>query len=513
MKMETLTTDSRVRYEQRPPTHSSFVVHAPSLGRRFVLAAWLSAAVMMTGCVLPAAQAPGDGDPRTMQFAPVTFTPPEPERLVLDNGLVIYLLEDHALPLVTITATIRTGAWMDPSDKIGLAGIAGATMRTGGTKTLSAAALDEELEHMAATISTGIGTESGSAMLDVLVKDLPRGVRLFADVLQAPAFDPARVELAKLQTIEGIRRRQDQPQSIAGREFAKLLYGSDHPYARESTVASVSKITRDDLIAFHAKTIHPNGLILGVTGDFDKTAMLVLLREMFGKWKPGSVSNIAFPSPSVDPARADQTVVRFVGKRTSQTHLRVGHLSIKEDDPDYPALVVLNDILGGSSFRSRLFNDIRTKRGLAYSVGSSLRIGMRERGVWAMRAETKVESTQEAIGRFAANVERLRTEPVTDEELAEAKDAFVNSFVFSYSSASAIVGRLIALEYDGLPKDFLQQLRDKVVQATKDDLLAAGRRHLHPERLRILAVGPAESLARVLSSFGEAKEISLSPES
>ena len=393
-----------------------------------------------------------------MQFAPVVFTPPEPERVVLDNGLVVYLLEDHELPLVTITATIRTGGWLDPADKVGLAGIAGAVMRTGGTKHLSAAALDEELEQMAAMISTGIGTESGSAMLDVLAKDLPRGVRLFADALMTPAFDPARVELAKLQTIEGIRRRQDQPQSIAGREFSKLLYGPDHPYARESTVASVSKITRDDLIAFHAKTIHPNGIILGVTGDFDKTAMLALLKETFGSWTQGTVPQIAFPSANEDGARADQKVVRFVGKGTSQTHLRVGHLSIKEDDPDYPALVVLNDILGGSSFRSRLFNDIRTKRGLAYSVGSSLRVGVYERGVWAMRAETKVESTQEAIGRLAANMERLREEPVTDEELAEAKDAFVNSFVFSYASASAIIGRLIGLEYDGLPKDFLQQI-------------------------------------------------------
>ncbi|MEK7294431.1 MAG: pitrilysin family protein, partial [Nitrospirota bacterium] len=200
-----------------------------------------------------------------MTFAPVAFTPPVPDRIVLDNGMVVYLLEEHELPLVTITATIRTGGWLDPADKIGLAGIAGATMRTGGTQRMGAAELDRELEHMATPVSVGIGTESGSAMLDVLVKDLPRGLRLFADVLMTPAFDPARVELAKLQTIEGIRRRQDQPQSIVGREFAKLLYGPAHPYARESTVESVSKITRDDLQAFHAKTVHPNGIILGVT--------------------------------------------------------------------------------------------------------------------------------------------------------------------------------------------------------------------------------------------------------
>lgn len=447
-----------------------------------------------------------------MAFPTVAFTPPTPERAVLGNGMVVYLLEDHELPLVTITATIKTGDWLVPADKVGLAGIAGALMRTGGTRQIGAEALDGELEQMAATISVGIGTESGSAMLDVLAKDLPRGLRLFADVLMTPAFDPARVELAKLQTIEGIRRRQDQPQSIAGREFAKMLYGPEHPYARESTVESVSKITRDDLLAFHAKTVHPNGIILGVTGDFERAAMLALLNETFGGWKKGDVPGIVLPPVAEDVARADKTVVRFVGKGTSQTHLRVGHLSIKENDPDYPALVVLNDILGGSSFRSRLFNDVRTKRGLAYSVGSSFRAGVREQGVWAMRAETKVESTQEAISRLTANMEQLRAQPVSDEELAEAKEALVNSFVFSFASPAAIVGRLIGLEYDGLPKDFIQQLRDKVVALTKEDLLSAARKHLHPERLRILAVGPPSALVPLLSSFGETKEIKLPPE-
>jgi predicted Zn-dependent peptidase len=446
-----------------------------------------------------------------MTFPPVVFTPPEPERVVLDNGLVVYLLEDHELPLVTVTAMLRTGGWLDPADKVGLAELAGVTMRTGGTQRMTAEELDRELEHMAATVSVGIGTESGSAMLDVLAKDLPRALRLFADVLMTPAFDPARVELAKLQAIEGIRRRQDRPQSIAGREFVKLLYGADHPYARESTVESVSKITRDDLLAFHAKTVHPNGIILGVTGDFEKTAMLALLRELFGGWRKGDVPAIVLP-PVAGADHADKTVVRFVGKGTSQAHVRVGHLSVKENDPDYPAVVLLNDILGGSSFRSRLFNDVRTKRGLAYSVGSSLRAGVRERGAWVMRAETKVESVQDAVSRLVANMERLREEPVTDEELAEAKDAFVNSFVFSFASPSAIVGRLIGLEYDGLPKDFLQQLRDKVVMLTKEDLLAAARKHVHPDRLRILAVGPPNALGPLLSPFGEAQEIKLPPQ-
>lgn len=468
--------------------------------------AWLAVAVMAsTGVALAADVALTD--PRLMRFPPVEFNPPEPERLVLDNGMVVYLLEDRELPLVTVQAIMRTGSWLDPADKIGLAGLTGVVMRTGGSKRMAAADVDEELERLAATITIGIGKESGSAMLDVLKKDLKRGLQIFADLLRTPAFEPDRVELAKLQAIESIRRRQDSPQSIAGREFAKLIYGANHPSARESTIESVTRVTRDDLVAFHRRTIHPNGIILGVTGDFDKADVLAALRELFGDWPKGDVPELKIPEVVEAGGDGAKPVVRYVSKDTSQTHLRVGHLTIKESDPDYPALSLLNDILGGSSFRSRLFRDVRTQRGLAYSVGSGLRVSTHDQGVWYLRAETKLATTQEVINRFVANVERLRKEPVTDEELEEAKEAFVNSFVFSFTSASSIVGRLMELEYDGLPKDFLQQLRDKVVKLTKDDLLLAARKHLHPERFRILAVGSPDTLPRLLSAFGEVQEI------
>lgn len=450
------------------------------------------------------------GDPRTMTFKPVEFSPPDPERVVLDNGMVVYLLEDHELPLVTITATMRTGSWLDPTDKIGLAAMTGAVMRTGGGGGLSSEQVDTELEQFAADVSIGIGRQSGSASLDVLSKDVNRGLEIFAGLIRTPAFDPARVELARLQALEAIRRRQDNPGSIVGREFSKMLYGTDHPSARESSPDSVKRITRDDLVTFHRDTIHPNGMILGVTGDFNKAEMVASLRKVFGDWKKGMVPELRIPD--VPAAELSKPVVRFVGKDTSQTHLRVGHLSIKENDPDYVALAIANDILGGSSFRSRLFNDVRTKRGLAYSVGSRLNTGMHDQGIWLMRAETKMISTQEVIERFVANIERMRAEPVTDAELAEAKEAYVNSFVFSFSSPSAIVSRLVELEYDGLPKDFLQQLRAKVMRLTKEDVLAAAKKHLHPDQLKIVAVGSGEALPKALATFGEVKEIKLSPE-
>jgi zinc protease len=449
-------------------------------------------------------------DPRTMRFEPVEFSPPEPERVVLDNGLIVYLLEDHELPLVTLTATMRTGSWLDPADKIGLAAMTGAVMRTGGGGGLSAEQVDAELEQFAGDVHIGIGRQSGSASLDVLSKDLNRGLEIFAGLIRSPAFEPARLELAKLQAIESIRRRQDNPGSIVSREFTKALYGAEHPTARESSVDSIKRLTRQDLVAFHRSTIHPNAMLLGVTGDFTRDEMLTALRKVFGDWQKGTVLELKIPD--VSEPDMSQSVVKFINKDTSQTHLRVGHLSIKESDPDYVALAIVNDILGGSSFRSRLFNDVRTKRGLAYSVGSRLHTGMHDQGVWMMRAETKMTSTQEVIERFVANMERMREELVTDAELAEAKEAYVNSFVFSFASPSAIVSRLIELEYDGLPKDFLQQLRAQVIQLTKEDVLAAAKKHLHPDRLRIIAVGSGDALTKALATFGDVKEIKLSPE-
>jgi predicted Zn-dependent peptidase len=457
------------------------------------------------------AGSPALGNPRQMTFKPVEFTPPEPDRVVLENGMVVYLLEDHELPLISMTATMRTGSWLDPVDKIGLASLTGSVMRVGGGGGLSAEQVDEELEQFAGDLGILIGRQSGSASLDVLSKDIKRGLQIFVGLIRAPAFEPARLELAKLQVIEGIRRRQDNPGSIVGREFVKLLFGADHPTARESSIGSITRITRDDLVAFHRKTIHPNGMIVGVTGDFDKSAMVALLREVFGDWKQGEVP--ALTIADVPQSQTAKPVVRFVNKDTSQTHLRVGHLSIKEQDPDYVALAIANDILGGSSFRSRLFNDVRTKRGLAYSVGSRLNSGVHDQGVWLMRAETKLPSTQEVIARLVANMERMRTELVTDNELAEAKEAYVNSFVFSFSSPSAIVGRLMELEYDGLPKDFIQQVRTRVIALTKEEILAASKKHFSPQRLTIVAVGSGEALPKVLSGFGDVKEIKLAPES
>ena len=444
-------------------------------------------------------------DPRNMTFSAVEFVPPEPDRVVLENGMVIYLLQDHELPLVTIDALMRTGSWLDPPDKIGLAALTGAVMRTGGGGGLSAAQVDDELEQSGGRMNIVIGRQSGSASLDVFKKDLQRALHLFAGVIRTPAFDPADVELAKLQAMERIRRRDDEPESIASREFIKLLYGHGHPTARESSIEAVGRISREDLIAFHRNTIHPNGIIIGVTGDFMKEEMVALLREVFGDWEMGTVPEVKIAD--VPESEEERAIIHLIDKDTSQTHLRAGRLSVKATDADYIPLVVANDILGGVSFVGRLYNEVREKRGLAYSVGSELSTGMYNQGMWLMWVETKLPSTKEVLGHLVANIERMRTELVSDAELTQAKEAYVNSSVFDFSSSSKIVSRLMKLEYNGLPKDYYQQLREKILQVTKEDILAVGRKYLRLDRLKIIAVGSGGTLSKELSTFGDVKEI------
>ncbi|MEK6694905.1 MAG: pitrilysin family protein [Nitrospirota bacterium] len=449
------------------------------------------------------------GDPRTMKFEPVTITVPEVERVVLENGLIVYLLPDRELPLVSVSAMIRTGAIYEPADKVGLAGLTGIVMRTGGTARLAGDQVDEELEFLAANISMGIGAESGAASLDLLKKDLPQGLAIFADMLRAPAFESAKVDQAKRQALEAIRRRPDSPGGIAAREFRKLLFGADHPLGRESTTDTVSRITRDDLVAFHRQFFAPNSLILGVTGDFEKPAMLDALRKAFGDWQPQTVALPVLPPVTASPGAGRS--VNILRRDLSQTHLRIGHLSVKEDDPDYFALALLEDILGGNSFTSRLFRDVRSRQGLAYSVGSRIAPGNAGPGIFMMQALTKGPSTYQALSSMLDHMERMRQEPVTPEELQLAKDAFLNSFVFSFADSGLIVGRLMGLEYHGLPKDFLQRFRDSVVRLTKEDLLRVARLHLHPDRVIILAVGKDNDFEKPLSAFGQINVLTLKP--
>ncbi|MBI2944146.1 MAG: insulinase family protein [Candidatus Wallbacteria bacterium] len=440
--------------------------------------------------------------PSKMAVPPLVLTPPKAERVVLENGMVVHLLEDHELPIVRVSATVKAGSWLDPDEKLGLAEIAGAVMRTGGTRSMTGDDMNETLEFMAAGVETSIGSRSGGASLDVLAKDLDAGLKIFSEVLMFPAFAADKVELRKKQVMEGIRRRNDEPGPICAREFGKVLYAG-HPFGRVNSLDTVDRITRDDLVAFHKKYFFPNNLIVGVAGDFKRDELLSKLKALFSDWPKGQP-----PADPPDVPFDPKAGVYFVEKDVPQASIRIGHLGIKKSDPDYFAIDVMNFILGGSGFTSRLMREIRSNQGLAYSVGSYFSAGQ-ELGSFGMVCQTKSSTTARCIEEMKKLAAQLTSEPVTEEELKIARESILNSFVFEFQSSGQIVGQAVSLEYNKLPPDYLQIYKEAISKVTAADILRVAKKHLLSDRQTVTVVGKAADFDKPLSTFGPVKVLPL----
>ena len=430
---------------------------------------------------------------------------PQVKRVTLTNGMRLFLLEDHELPLINISALIRTGSIYEPADKIGLAAITGAVMRTGGTITKTGDELDEQLESIAASVETGIGLNSGYASMSVLKNDIDTGLAILADVLMNPAFREDKILLAKVQHRSAISRRNDFVGAIASREFDKLIYGPESIYARHTEYATIDNISRDDLADFHKKFFHPNNIMLGICGDFDTQEMIEKIQEAFKGWEK---SDMELPPVPQVKYEFRQTVSVIRKDDVNQTNIRLGHIGGLMNDPDYFALIVMNKILGGS-FTSRLFRNVRSRMGLAYSVFGNYSANFDHPGVFYVGCQTKSESTVHAIRAMIKEVEKMTESEVTDEELAIAKESYLNSFVFNFDSKGEIVNRLMTYEYFGYPPDFLQKTKANIEKVAKADVLRVARKHLQFDKLQILAVGRLQDFDEPLSVLGTTSEIDI----
>ena len=431
--------------------------------------------------------------------------PPVPQRVELDNGMIVYLLEDHELPIIDIAVRLRTGAIYEPADKVGLAEITGAVMRTGGTTSKTGDELDEILENLAASVEVGIGDDSGSASMSVLKEDLDTGLSILADVLMNPAFREDKIDLEKIQHRSAISRRNDDASDITAREFRKLIYGADNPYARTTEYDTINNIVRDDLVAFHKKYFRPNNVILGVLGDFNSEEMLAKIKEVFKEWE---AAEIDFPEKPEIPEEYTKKIALVTKDDVNQTNIRMGHIGWVRKNEDYPALVVMCQILG-VSWNSRLVNSIRVEKGLAYSVGNNYGAGYDVPGLFLIACGTKSESTLTAIEAIFEEVEKLRTEGITDEELKEAIDGFMNSSVFDYDTKSEILSRALRYEYYDYPQDFVEQLMAGIRNVTKEDVKRVADEYLHPDKFALIAVGKASDFDKPLSTLGDVMEVDI----
>ncbi len=435
-------------------------------------------------------------DPRNLRYPSLQCNFPKVERRQLKNGMIVYLLPDHEIPIVNVSVIIRTGSIYEPSDKVGLAGLTGEVMRTGGTKSFSADKLDEELEFHSIHLNTSIGRESGRASLSVLTKDLDKGLGFFFEVIKNPVFHSEKVELAKEKRIEKIRRKNDSPQKIAFREFRKLLYKGD-PRGNEATIAGTQKLTRKDMVWFHERYFHPDNMILGLSGDFQKEEMMAKLEKLAAGWSP-----LPEPLPPAPvPQRPDVKSINFIAKKIPQSIIVLGGFSIPKNHQDYFAFSILNDILGGSGFNSYLTEEIRSDRGLAYSVGSFY-TGYNDYGVFGAYCFTGSSNTYVATSLMYRIIEQVKSGGISPQKLQWAKDSILNQFVFSFSSSHGLVGQMISLEYDGLPRDYLDTYRENISKVVMEDIQRVARDYLKPEKYILLVLGNEESFDQPLTQFG-----------
>ncbi len=462
----------------------------------------LAAAIALSPMPRATAQAAG------WQKVPIpplpAFKPQQPKRVELSNGMVVFLQEDHELPLIDASARIRGGSRNEPAEKTGLVGLLGKVWRTSGTKSQTGDQLDDFLEVRAAKVETGGGPDSTSISLSCLKGDFDDVFKVFVDLLENPEFRADKLDLAQKQADDAISRRNDDIGQIAAREATILAYGRDNPYARETEYATIAAISRQDLVDWHSKYVHPNQIILGISGDFDSASMEAKLHAAFDSWPKGP--DLPKDEIQYHPAKPGYYLVSK--EDVNQSNIWMVALGTTRNNPDFYAISVFNEAFGGG-FSSRLFNDIRTRRGLAYEVGGGIGANFGHPGVQRFIVGTKSQSTIESIEALNEDINNLSSKPITDVEIKEAKDAILNAFIFRLDSPDKVLAERVTYEFYGYPADWLDKFPAEIEKVTAADVNRIAAKYIHRDQLAVLVVGNTKEFDKPLSSLGDVNKIDI----
>jgi zinc protease len=444
----------------------------------------------------PAAAAPSYKDLRYPPLRPIEI--PKIEKYTLPNGMRLYLLEDHELPMVHGTALVRTGNLFDPPDKIGLAQMTGDVLRLGGTASKTGEEIDLALEDTAAKVESQIGETAGTLTFSALKENVPETMAIFHDVLAAPEFRQDKIDLAKSQYRSALARRNDDPQSLLAREFASTLYGRDNSYGWQESYVTIANIARPDIQAFYKRYFFPKNVMLAIWGDFDSAQMKAQVEKLFADWTVEQPEVPPFPKVTVKNSAGTYLAVKT---DVTQTFFAIGQLSGELRDKDYPALETLANILGGG-FHSRLMESIRAKMGKAYNISASWGAGYDHPGMFRISGSTQTPSSVDTLAAALQEVDRIRAAEVSEEELKTAKDTALNSLVFAFDTKSKSLMRVLTYEYYGYPPDFIGQYQKALAAVTRADILRVAKERLDPAKFAIVAVGNPNGFAKPLDTLG-----------
>jgi len=411
----------------------------------------------------------------------------EIQRLSFPNGLTVLLLERHAHPYVAVHVRVRAGSLHDPPGKAGLAHLTAALL-TQGTATRSATEIAETIEFVGGSLTSGSGRDHAQAALTVLKRDLELGMALLADVLRRPSFDPEELERKRSQILASLRAQEDEPGTVAAKAFARVLFGS-HPYGHpvEGTPETLASITREDVVAFHRRWYRPERTFVGIAGDVTAREVRLLVQRYLGDWEPGREK----PPVPPPPPRPKRSVTHRIHRNITQCNIVLGHLGIRRDNPDYYAFYVMNYILGGGGFSSRLMATVRDAKGLAYAVSSGFRAGLAP-GEFRVVLQTRNASAREAIQAVLTEIRRIRESPVSPRELEDAKAYLVGSFPLRLDTNRKAAPYLSYIGFYGLGLDYFEAFPRRIRSVTREDVLRVARQYLHPEAHVLVVVGNLE---------------------
>ncbi|HEY3346871.1 MAG TPA: pitrilysin family protein, partial [Nitrospirota bacterium] len=410
---------------------------------------------------------------------------PVGDRYLLSNGMVLLVKENHTLPIVTMSMIIKAGSIVEPDDKAGLAGLtAGLLMK--GAAGMSAEQISDAADFIGASLDVGGGTDFATAGLSVLTKDADTGFSLLSKVLTSPDFKQEEIDRAKTAVKAAIIRKEQEPDEVAQKTYQEAIFGADSPYGRqvEGTAKTVDAITRDDIVNFHKTRYVPNDCILAVVGDTNVNEVKALIEKYMADWRPREQMPVVLKKADI-PAKI--TYIK-VNRDITQANILMGHPGVERENPDYYTLYVMNYILGGGGFVSRILDKIRDDMGLAYSAYSYFN-PFKYDGSYTIGLETKNESAAQAIDETLKIVERMKKEPVTDKELKDAKDFITGSFPRKLDTNSKIAGLLTQIQFYGLDLNYFEMYEREITKITKEDVLKAAQKYLHPDKVKIIVVG------------------------
>jgi predicted Zn-dependent peptidase len=424
--------------------------------------------------------------PSDLKYPTLKYEPPDPKdfRTEFANGLRGYIKEDRSLPLFDISAQINFGGLYVPADKKGLAEVMSGSLIKGGTKTREGSEIEERIDFVGGSLSFRAGERTSTLSLSLLSKDMDEGLELFFDVLMNPEFRESALNLERARLISQLRQANDQPSGILSREYERLIYG-DHPLTRQPTQKTYESITQADLKEVHALYFFPKNIILAASGDFEKSALKAKINKTITGWKNRSLKTPPFSQKFQEP----EPGVYFIQKQINQGYISLGHLGIEDTNPDYFAVQVMNFILGGGSFTSRITMKVRSDEGLSYNQGSRFRYRWGFPGTFSGYVQTKSSTVGYAISLILDEFSRIRNEPVKDSEMDTAINYYLESFSNSFESSQRTMSEFADLEMTEKPMDYYKTYRDKIKAVTKKKVQEVANKYIHPDKAIIMIVG------------------------